>query len=188
MNLTNIHGVNVWHWAALEGTLKDIPKHLFTNDDLAKESNSGISAWRLAAIYNTLYQIPLRLITNKLLGMKNSKGSNVFNETGVFYINHIISEREIKLKRFVKNNPELERVIEYRDPRLVLIEVGNDFLVFKFNQITGQVTLSKDGAFLNNENYKTLANIVAFIENNYPNVEKSQTLPKNVLKLEPFVL
>lgn len=190
LNKKNSDGQTVWHVAAKYGTLNVIPKHLFTSTALIKLDNSGESVWQYIATNELIAEVPLRLITKDLLDMKDNRENILFCNIDKAYINNVITERlNNSFTDFITNNPELEKDIVHRDPRLILEEASRNELVFRFTGIEDKVILAKDGVFLNNENYKTLNTAVLFMENNYENIEKSISLPVNdALYVGKFVL
>ena len=135
-------------------------------------------------MHDGLKNIPQELFTEESLNYKNTEGETVWH-VAAEYINKVLQER-LNYNIFIAKHPELERDIEFRDTRLVVKEAIEDRLIFKFNEIAADVILNKEGAFLNNNNYKTIANVVTFIEDKYEN--KELKLPNNTLKVEQFVL
>ena len=188
LNQENLYGNTVWHYAAMNKMLKYIPTNLFTKDVLSLKNKFNTQFWEYVACYEQLDTVPIHLINKNLLDMKRFKDNQpVFNDTQINYIEDVL-RLPGKLKDFFKAFPFLETDVTHRDSRLILEKVSSE-LVFRFVDIEDKVTLSGEGAFLNNENYKTLANVVSFIEQTYPGIEQSLILPKSqTLNLEPFVL
>ena len=113
----------------------------------------------------------------------------IFKEDDVLYINDVLEQRaNNSLKDFITNHPNLENDILLRDPRLKLIDVKDNNVIFSFEGIKDDIILNKDGAFIENVNHEMLSNAVQFIEANYGNIEQSISLPKNSLTEEQFVL
>ena len=185
LNKADESGNTVWHIAAMYKKLKYIPEHLFTKEALNKINKDGDNVW----YYAILKYIPEHIITEELLEMRNREGNKIFDQNDTNYIKHII-ELPKKLKSFIKNHPNLERDIEFKDDRLKLIRASEEKLVFKFSCIDDQICLSKDGVFINHntENHKILNKVVEFIQKECPGIEKSITLPKTHIKVESFVL
>lgn len=205
---------NVWCIAASYGSLKDIPKSLFTKDILFQKScgafflhtallknissfhcipkklltydvlsqtdDNGVSVWELLAVNKQLQQVPIPLINKELLQMTNKKGKPIFNKSNSKYITTV--------SEFIENNPVFAKDIEFHDPRLELLDIENNKYFFKFDGIEDKIILSIDGVSIANNTFETLTDTVLFIEKNYDNVEQSMSLPKNTLKLDPFVL
>ena len=203
MNQKN--GETVWHTAALYGSLQHIPQHLFTEEALNEEDERGNNVWHVIATVesahykafpknledvpfrNRLQDIPQHLIVPNLLKMKNRAQKSLFNTKDRKYIKKVL-QLPAKLNGFIKNNPNLAKDLEFRDPRLKLIEASKTALIFKFEGTEEQVILNNDGAAINDKNFNTLNNAVSFIELNHP-VEQSISLPANKAEtVENFVL
>lgn len=174
LNLKDDEGGTVWHNVAIRGNLKYIPKHLFTNDALAKVDQYGRSVWHYIAQNQTIRDVPEHLITKDLLDIQ-------FNEDDKAYITNI-AELPGLLNKFIIENSILAKDIEHHDPRLKLIDVKNNTLFFSFEGIKDEITLSKN-------RFNSLGDVVSFIEQTYPNIEKSLVLPKSkASNVDEFVL
>lgn len=182
-------GNTVWHIAAEENTLNIIPHHLFTGKTLSRRNKNGETVLYLTAGCNTLKDIPIHLITSHLLDMKKIEdASPLFVLYDRQYIKHVLEIPEL-LNKFIIANPALERAIELRDPRLVLTDIEDNELNFKFDSIKDRIILSNEGAFLKNEKFNDLNDVVRFIEKSYPNIEQNLVLPhNNNFPVEEFLL
>lgn len=67
------------HYAAKNNTLKDIPKHLFTEEALTQFDDNGSTVWHIAAANNTLQHIPTHLFTVEAFNQMNKYGSSVWD-------------------------------------------------------------------------------------------------------------
>lgn len=188
INQKNGYGQTVFHLAAAANSLKDIPKHLFTADILNNVDDDGYSVWHYIAQNETITDVPKQLITKDLLNMLNDELVSAFDEDDRSYIFEI-AELPERLNSFLQENKPLVKEVELRDPRLRLTDVYDEIVSFDFDGCDAKITLSYEGAFINYVNYGKLSDAVSFIENNYPNIEKSISLPKtNALKVDEFVL
>ena len=135
-----------------------------------------------------LQKLPLHLIEKDLLDMKKANGENLFDSENVAYVEKVL-QMPANLNLFMKENPYLAKQVEFRDPRLVFEEIGEDCLYFRFQGVKDKILLNSDGVFIKKVNHKTLSNAVTFIEKNYKNIEQSISLPvNNALTVEHFVL
>lgn len=181
-----IKGHNPWHTAAYAKRLCDIPSLFFT-DKALKSKNAGIDVWCIIGKKHLIKDVPIHLITPELLTMSyNDKP--LFNKDDIDYINEVINKLDVCIKAL----PLFEKDIIHRDPRLILIDIQQDSLLFKFKGTdTDSIILNENGVFFNdttNRNFKSLNNIVTFIENNF-DVEKSITIPQvNNTQISDFSL
>ena len=191
LNKRTAAGDTLWHYAAITKTLNAIPKHLFTYESLNQRNNSGNAVWLFMNDLKMLKEIPKHLITSKLLDMKLSNGEFVFTKSTRNYIKNVLEMPE-KLKEFIKNAPNLEREIEFKDERLILTKVNKESVVFDFEGYKKSISLTKEGVFMNNEKYKSLKDAVSFIEESELNIEKSMPLPSmsavSAVSVELFTL
>lgn len=187
---------SVLHLAAVHNSLKDIPKHIFSKMALYQKEHDGRTVWELASAYDTLKTIPRHLITKDILSVLRHDGDLLFdpllNKVNTDYVNSVISERDAKFDDFIANHPQQAKELVHRDPRLALSEIKNNILFFSFDGLDyfeERIVLNDKGVFLKNRNHESLKNVVTFIENNYPNIEKSIVLPKiDNSKVEDFYL
>ena len=183
LNQKSFHGETVWHVAARHNTLKDIPFHLFTHDALSQRNDGKFSVFDLININDQIRHLPIHLLNKDLLAIYND--SSVFlNETDTNFIKAKIN----CFDTFMKANPNLEKDIELRDPRLILTEINRNMLSFGFVGIEDECVLYKDSVAIKNETFNTLNDAVLFIEKNYAGIEQSLILPVNKVELHSFVL
>lgn len=71
--------MTVWHYAALYGTLKDIPKRFFTKEVLNQRNYRGITTWHFAATGNSFKDIPKRFFTGDAFSQKNDCEKTVWH-------------------------------------------------------------------------------------------------------------
>lgn len=201
MNQKDNNDNTVWHIAAKNRTLAEIPKWLFTREVCevfaTKNTTSYKSklktkiqytVWELAIKNGVLKDIPKQYITSDLLEMKNEKGETLFAENNAKYVNTVLENR-INLEKFITKNPQHAKDIEHIDPRFELKEVTEDSLNFQFEGIAHQVIMNKDGVFMKDINHESFNKTVQFIEKNYRNIEQSLILPAtSVVPVEVFTL
>lgn len=190
--------------------LSDIPSHLLTEDILNLQDRWWRTVWHIAAQRSALRTLPRHLLTEEILNTRDLHGESVFSISSYDALNdipaHLITHYSIEKQKetvaqamklvlirntrtyniFVKDNPHLAKDLEFIDSRFKLLDVEEDRLSFCFNDLT--VVLNKDGAFLNNENHDTLNNVVTFIENTYPNIEKLPLYNSLTTQILPFTL
>lgn len=212
LNKQDQQGDTVWVRAAAHDSLNAIPSHLFTEDVLNFKNSTGNTTWQWFAKFKKLNDKSINLIikealqsskpivnnwritpgqldlVNKyLINLKNKYDLHIFAIQDVDYIENVLRIPE-RLDDFIKVYPARAKEIEFRDPRLKLVDVGLS-LSFRFDGIFDTVILNKEGVFLHHKNYATndylklknyhtLNNVVSFIEQTYPNIEKSLVLPK----------
>lgn len=172
------NGDTVWHIAAEFGTLRDIPKSLFSTESLVQMGYSH-TVWELIAQYRLIKDVPEHLISKELF-------ENFVPEDRA-YIDNVVSNRLDRLNIFLKHNPSFFKDLEFKDPRLVFLEV-NESLVFKFIGIDDKVILNKNGVAVGKKNLDSIKSAVSFIEQTYPHIEQSISLPNNSLTVQSFVL
>lgn len=182
LNIKDRENCTFLHLAAIYKAFHFVPKHLLTEELLNQGDKTGNSVWDLVAMNEQIKHVPQSLITKNLLKNK------LFGEDDKAYINKILLLPE-KLDVFIKNHSHLEKDIIHRDPRFDLTDVGEHALHFKFDGIAENIVLMNAGVFINGKHYKALNHAGVFLENNYPDVEKSIVLPvNNSLTVEKFVL
>lgn len=181
LSLVEEEGNTVFHTAANYGNLKAIPKHLFTEEAFNKKNFFGDSVWHLLRD-QSLTDIPKRLITRNLL-------NEGFGSLGITYIEEVVKEREDDYEAFVKNNEHFQHDIDFIDPRLVLEDVNDNKLIFKFTGIKDRIVLANNEALFKNKPYNSLHDVVRVIEQAYPNIEQSISIPSvQSSDIEGFVL
>lgn len=118
------------------------------------------------------------------------------DENNMKYIKSVLFERELELQytKFIKNNPNLETDIVYRDDRLKLISANNDTLCFKFEGIKDSVILNKNGVSIGDNTWlaspgATPLNDAVFSIQQNNNVEQILKKPHGkVIKVDGFSL
>ena len=190
LNLENNDADTVLHISVFNNNFNSIPQHLLTKKAFFKKNLLGIEPFTyIANGINAIRDLPTHIIGDDLLAMKNLDGDSLFNDTDKAYIKNVVEARLTQLDTFIENNEHLSNDIIHRDPRLSLLHVKDEHVFFSFAGIEDLLILNKEGVFVNKQNYKTLANAVAFIENTYLSVEKSIFLPvSNSHIVEPFTL
>lgn len=177
MNQKDCNNETFWHQAAVFKCLKNIPKVLFTEDAFYQQNNTGANVWGIIAKRNIIKDVPIHLITPTLLTMSHN-GKPLFNKDDTDYVNEVID----KLGRFIETYPNLEKDIIHRDSRLILTDIQQDCLWFKFKGAdTNSIILNENGVFFNDtrsRNFKTLSNIVTFTEQKF-DVEQSIVVPQS---------
>ena len=188
LTLKNRNGDTVLHVAAQWETIKDIPYYLLSEELFNLKDNHNISVWDVISRDSRIKDIPLNLINNTLLEMKDGK-RNLFSSKSSAYIRKVISNR-LELNTFIKANPNLEKAIEFRDSRLVLFEVKDNYVCFQFKSSKNQkIFLNTDGSVTLGEKLNSLHDAVLFIENKHPDIEKSLFLPNEEnTKIQSFTL
>lgn len=84
-------------------------------------------------------------------------GTSLWAPNDINYIKDVISNRAVMFNEFIANNPDLTKDLEHRDVQLQLVDVIDNNVYFSFDDINAKVILAKDGVFLNNEKFDTLA-------------------------------
>lgn len=209
LNEKDKYGSMVWHLAAQHDGLKDIPARILTSAALGNSEEERETVWESAIRHNTLKDIPKHLITKDLLEMKESQAKvqdfilqpkeYLFLKKDRSYVNKVISDRLNKAYNlFIKDNPSLAKDIEFtrnrnhdsvkNAERLVLIDANEKSLSFKFQDRNAKILLNKKGVYMNKKAYKTLGELVRFIDND-ENIEQRLTLPeKHVVTVGEFEL
>ena len=102
LNERNDVGNTVWHIAAKNGTLKDIPKELFTEEAMNQINSDEKTVWHIAAAsYNSFIKMPLHLLTETILNKKDKFERTVLHEAAE---NNTL--KYIPLNLFTKNGVE----------------------------------------------------------------------------------
>lgn len=143
---------------------KEIPPNLLTKNILNSKNYKGESVWYFILLNkneNMLQKLPLHLIEKDLLDMKKANGENLFDSENVAYVEKVL-QMPANLNLFMKENPYLAKQVEFRDPRLKLIDAKDKSVVFNFEGTSEQVILNKDGVTLSSATFDTLSNAVSF--------------------------
>lgn len=193
MAQTDSNGNTVWHAAAFEDSLIEIPGDIFPifphrENIFNKKNNDGITVWQIIAKKSSLSDIPQWLITEDLLDIKADDGRKLF-KSFEGYINKTILNRNANLKTFVKNYPEYEKSIEFKSSRLTLIDAYPESVYFLYEGIEEHILINDEGTFFKNVNHKTLFDAVSFIGKTYLGVEQNFAVPhKETLTVDDFTL
>lgn len=207
LNEQDDEGNTVWHYAAICGTLNEIPEDLFNKTSLEELNYMNFSTWFYVAMQKQIKKIPLAMINEDLLEMKKNDYFSPIEEypeaindffsfedengnfrrsfsgdgQGLFDEEDTVYIKTVvsdKLRAFCERHPEFEKDVSHKDPRLVLTGARDNLLVFKFKGIDEPVIITTKGVFLNQVNHNTLNETVLFIEKTFPDIEQSILLPK----------
>ena len=70
----------LFHYAANNDKLKEIPVHLFTSEALSQKDISSITVWHTAAWFKTLKDIPKDLFTSEAIAQKDAFSDTVWHQ------------------------------------------------------------------------------------------------------------